>query len=59
MFGSTGLDKDAIKYYAKNHFYLAKTLEGLKEQIYTSSIKRLKKFTERHGLVTEGFEHGL
>jgi hypothetical protein len=58
MFGSTELDKDAIKYYAENDFYLAKTLEGLEEQIYTC-IKCLEKFTERHGITTEGFEHGL
>jgi hypothetical protein len=33
MFRSMGLDDDAIKYYAENDFYLADTLEGLKEQI--------------------------
>jgi hypothetical protein len=58
MFGSTELDNEAIKYYAKNDFYLAETLEGLEEQIYTC-IKCLEKFTERHGIATEGFEHGL
>jgi hypothetical protein len=56
MFGSTELDNQAIKYYAENDFYLAKTLEGLEEQIYTF-IKCLKKFTERK--VTKGFKHGL
>jgi hypothetical protein len=58
MFGSTELDEDAIKYYAENDFYLAETLEGLEEQIYTC-IKCLEKFTERRGIATEGFEHGL
>jgi hypothetical protein len=58
MFGSTELDEDAIKYYAENDFYLAETLEGLEEQIYTC-IKCLEKFTERDGIATEGFEHGL
>jgi hypothetical protein len=58
MFGSTELNKDAIKYYAKNNFYLAETLKGLKEQIYTC-IKSLEKFTERHGIATKGLEHRL
>jgi hypothetical protein len=58
MFGSTELDNEAVKYYAKNDFYLAETLEGLEEQIYTC-IKCLEKFTERQGIATEGFEHGL
>jgi hypothetical protein len=58
MFGSTELDEDAIKCYAKNSFYIAETLEGLEEQIYTC-IKCLEKFTERNGIATEGFEHGL
>jgi hypothetical protein len=58
MFGSTELDDDAIKYYAENNFYLAETLEGLEEQIYTC-IKCLEKFTKRNGIATEGFEHGL
>jgi hypothetical protein len=58
MFGSTELDNGAIKYYAENNFYLAETLEGLEEQIYTC-IRCLEKFTARNGITTEGFEHGL
>jgi hypothetical protein len=58
MFGSTELDDDAVSYYAENDFYLANSLEGLEEQIYTC-IKCLEKLTEREGIATEGFEHGL
>ena len=58
MFGSTELDDDAVRYYAENDFYLADSLEGLEEQIYTC-IKCLEKLTEREGIATEGFEHGL
>jgi hypothetical protein len=58
MFRSTALNNKAIKYYAKNDFYLAKNLKGLKEQIYTC-IKCLKKFTGRNGIATKGFEHKL
>jgi hypothetical protein len=58
MFGSTELDDDAVKYYAENDFYLADTLEGLEEQIYTC-IMCLEKLTELDGIVSEGYWHGL
>jgi hypothetical protein len=35
MFGSTELDKEAIKYYAESDFFLPETLADLEEQIYT------------------------
>ena len=58
MFGSTELDEESIKYFAKNDFYLADNLSGLKEQIYTC-IKLLEKLTCEHGIASEGFWHGL
>jgi hypothetical protein len=35
MFGSTELDEESIKHFAKKDFYLADSLAGLEEQIYT------------------------
>ena len=58
MFGSTELGDEAVKYYTENDFFIAGSLEGLEEQIYTC-IKCLERFTERNGIATEGFEHGL
>ena len=44
MFGSSELDEDSIKYFAKNDFYLAGNLSGLEEQIYTC-IRLLETLT--------------
>lgn len=35
MFGSTKLNNESIKDFAKNEFYLANTLAGLEEKSYT------------------------
>ncbi len=58
MFGSTELDEDSIKYFAKNDFYLADNLSGLEEQIYTC-IKLLEKLTCKDGIASEGHRHGF
>ena len=58
MFGSTELDEESIKYFAKNDFYLASDLSGLQEQIHTC-VKLLEKLTCRNGIASEGFRHGL
>jgi hypothetical protein len=58
MFGSTELDEDSIKYFAKNDFYLADNLPGLEEQIYTC-IKLLEKLTCKDGIASEGYRHGF
>lgn len=54
MFGSTELDEDSIKYFAKNDFYLADGLPGLEEQTYTC-IKLLEKLTCKYGIASEGY----
>jgi hypothetical protein len=48
MFGSTELDEDSIKYFAKNDFYLADNLSGLEEQICTC-IKLLENLLAKMG----------
>jgi hypothetical protein len=59
MFGSTKLDEESIKYFAKNDFYLlADTLAGLEEQLFTC-IKCLEKLTCESGIASEGYWHGL
>jgi hypothetical protein len=58
MFGSTKLDEESIKYFAKNDFYLADTLASLEEQLFTC-IKCLEKLTCAKGLASEGYWHGL
>ena len=58
MFGSTELDEESIKYFAKNDFYLADNLSGLEEQIYTC-IKCLEKLTCKYGIASEGYWHGF
>ena len=58
MFGSTELDEDSVKYFAKNDFYLADSLAGLEEQIYTC-IKCLDKLTCKEGIASEGYWHGF
>ena len=49
MFGSTELDENSIKYFAKNDFYLAGNLLGLEEQIYTC-IKLQETLTCKAGI---------
>jgi hypothetical protein len=58
MFGSSELDEDSIKCFAKNDFYLAGNLSGLEEQIYTCT-KLLEMLTCRAGIASEGCWHGL
>ena len=58
MFGSSELDEDSIKYFAKNDFYLADNLPGLEEQIYTC-VKLLERLTCQYGIASEGYRHGL
>jgi hypothetical protein len=58
MFGSTELDEDSIKYFAKNDFCLADNLLGLEEQIHTC-IKLLEKLTCKDGIALEGYRHGF
>jgi hypothetical protein len=58
MFGSTELDEDSIKYFAKKDFYLADNLPGLEEQICTC-IKLLEKLTCKDGIASEGYRHGF
>ena len=58
MFGSSELDEDSIKYFAKNDFYLAGNLSGLEEQIFTC-IKLLETLTCKSGIASEGYWHGL
>jgi hypothetical protein len=58
MFGSTELDDESVKYFAKYDFYLADSLSGLEEQIYTG-IKCLEKLTCRDGIASEGYWYGF
>jgi hypothetical protein len=58
MFGSTELDEESIKYFAKKDFYLADSLAGLEEQIYTC-IKCLEMLTRREGIAAEGYVYGF
>lgn len=58
MFGSAELDDDSIKHFAKNDFYLADTLAGLEEQLYTC-IKCLEQLTAKNGIASEGYWHGF
>ena len=58
MFGSTELDEESIKYFAKKDFYLADSLAGLEEQIYTC-IKCLEMLTRRDGIASEGYVYGF
>jgi hypothetical protein len=58
MFGSTELDEESVKYFAKNDFYLADSLSGLEEQICTC-IKCLEKLTCKEGISSEGCWHGF
>ena len=58
MFGSSELDDESIKYFAKNDFYLADNLSGLQEQIHTC-IKLLEKLTCKLGIASEGYRHGF
>jgi hypothetical protein len=58
MFGSAELDEESIKYFAKNDFYLADSLAGLEEQIYTC-IKCLEKLTCKGGVASEGYWFGF
>lgn len=58
MFGNIELDDEAVKYYAANDFYIPNSLEALEEQLFTC-IQCLEWFTEKHGIATVGFEHGL
>jgi hypothetical protein len=58
MFGSTELNEEPINYFAKNDFYLADTLAGLEEQIYTCTMC-LEKLTCKYGIASEGYWHGF
>ena len=58
MFGSSELDEDSIKYFAKNDFYLAGNLSGLEEQIFTC-IRLLETLTCKSGIASEGYWHGF
>jgi hypothetical protein len=58
MFGSSELDEDSIKHFAKNDFCLAGNLSGLEEQICTC-MKLLEMLTCRAGIASEGHWHGL
>ena len=58
MFGSTELDEESIKYFSKKDFYLADSLAGLEEQVYTC-IKCLEMLTRRDGIASEGYVYGF
>jgi hypothetical protein len=58
MFGSSELDEDSIKCFAKNDFYLAGNLSSLEEQIHTCT-KLLEMLTCKAGIASEGCWHGL
>ena len=58
MFGSTELNEESIKYFAKRDLYLADSLAGLEEQIYTC-IRCLEMLTRRGGIASEGYVYGF
>ena len=58
MFGSTELNEESIKYFAKRDLYLADSLAGLEEQVYTC-IKCLEMLTRRGGIASEGYVYGF
>ena len=58
MFGSTELDEESIKHFAKNDFCLANNVAGLEMQICTC-IKCLEKLAFKNGVASEGRWHGF
>jgi hypothetical protein len=59
MFGSTELDEEPVKYFAKNDFHLADSLSGLEEQTHTCIKCLLEKLTCKEGIASEGCWHGF
>jgi hypothetical protein len=58
MFGDTKLDDEAVKYFAKQDFFLAETLADLEEQLRTT-LDFLILLTRRGSIALEGYEFGL
>jgi hypothetical protein len=58
MFGDTKLDDEAVKYFAKQDFFLADTLADLEEQLKTT-LDFLILLTREGSIALEGYEYGL
>jgi hypothetical protein len=58
MFGEHNIDKDLVKYYASQDFYLPNTLETLEVQIETC-VKFLDRMTQKDGIMSEGYVYTL
>jgi hypothetical protein len=58
MFGDTKLDDEAVKYFAKQDFFLADTLADLEEQLRTT-LDFLILLTREGSIALEGYEYGL
>jgi hypothetical protein len=58
MFGDTKLDDDAVKYFAKQDFFLADTMADLEEQLRTT-LDFLILLTRKGSIAVEGYEYGL
>jgi hypothetical protein len=58
MFGDLKLDDEAVKYFAKQDFFLADSLADLEEQLRTT-LDFLTLLTRKGSIAVEGYEYGL
>jgi hypothetical protein len=58
MFGDSKLDNKAVKYFAKQDFFLANNLADLEEQLRTT-LDFLTLLTRKGSIAVEGYKYSL